>query len=57
MLRSFTVGSILHLLADLFRESAERTHPSENATSQQQLKAVEATVFVVGFGFDAACLR
>ncbi len=54
MLGSFTAGSILHLLADVFRESAEQAGDDR---SRQQLKQVEETLYVVGLGVDAACPR
>ena len=47
MLRSFTPGTVLHLLADIYRESAAKS-------GDERLKRVEQTLFVVGLGIDAA---
>ncbi len=47
MLRSFTPGTILHLLADIHRASAAKS-------GDERLKRVEETLFVVGLGIDAA---
>jgi hypothetical protein len=54
MLRTLTAGSILHLLADVFRESAEEAKQDGDIASEQQFKRVEDTLFVVGLGVDAA---
>lgn len=54
MLRSFTAGSVLHLLADLHGELAEKARREGDARSRRQFKSVEHTLFVVGLGIDAA---
>jgi hypothetical protein len=57
MLRSLTPGSVLHLLSELFTESARRAHKRGKATVQKQAQDVASTLFVVGLGIDAACPR
>jgi hypothetical protein len=57
MLRSLTPGSILHLLADLFREDAEKAAAYEDSMAYERCKTVECTLYVVGLGIDAACPR
>ena len=57
MLRKFTPGSILHLLADHFREQAEQASQIEDALAYERCKTVECTLIVVGMGIDAACPR
>jgi len=54
MLKSFTVGSILHLLSELFMELARRATRKGDERTQQQTQEVAATLFVVGLGVDAA---
>jgi hypothetical protein len=51
MLRSLTAGSLLHLLAELYRNAAERCEHPDKA------REVAAALFVVGLGVDAACPR
>lgn len=57
MLRDFTPGSILHLLADLFREDAEEARRQDDSLAYERYKTVESTLLVVGMGIDAACPR
>jgi hypothetical protein len=57
MLRSFTPGSVLNLLADLYRQEAEETRRANNMTRYRQCRLVESTLIVVGMGLDAACPR
>jgi hypothetical protein len=57
MLRSFTPGSILHLLAAIYHESAEEVGPDPGHVLRQRHCSVEAALFVVGLGLDAACPR
>jgi 5'-deoxynucleotidase YfbR-like HD superfamily hydrolase len=47
MLRSFTPGSILHLLADLQREDAEEASRVEDAAAYERCKTVECALVVV----------
>ena len=53
MLRSFTTGSILHLIADLCREEAEQARERQDARLYEQYRTVEAALIVVGDGVDA----
>jgi hypothetical protein len=57
MLRSLTPGSILHLLADLFREDADKAAAYEDSLAFERCKSLECTLYVVGLGVDAACPR
>lgn len=54
MLRSFTGGTVLHLLAELYQEAAEEAQRLEDDLAYRQSKRVEATLFVVGLGIDSA---
>jgi hypothetical protein len=54
MLRSLTAGSVLHLLSELFAESARRQN---DETARKQAQEVAATLLVVGLGVDAVCPR
>jgi hypothetical protein len=54
MLKSYTPGSILHLLADLYREDAEVASRAEDAPAYERMKTLECALFVVGLGADAA---
>lgn len=54
MLDDFTAGTVLHFLADLFREDAEEAHKAGDDLAAGQCQRVEATLFVVGMGVDAA---
>ncbi len=57
MLDQFTVGSVLHLLADIYGEWAEEARRDNDEMAYQQYKLVEGTLVVVGMGLDAACPR
>lgn len=57
MLRTLTPGSILHLLAETLRESAESAEGENGEQLLEQVKLVEATLFVVGLGIDATLPR
>ena len=54
MLDRFTVGSILHLLADIQREAAETARRADDPVTFERAKLVEHALFVVGMGIDAA---
>jgi hypothetical protein len=53
MLGRFTAGSILHLLADIHRESAREADRVGDDARSDQCKLVEHTLVVVGAGIDA----
>jgi hypothetical protein len=55
VLRSFTPGSVLGLLADLYRDRAAKARRRKDRTSERQHRQVEFTLFVVGLGIDPAC--
>jgi hypothetical protein len=55
MLRSFTPGSVLTLLADLYRETAEDARRDNDESAYRQCRLVESALVVVGLGIDAAC--
>jgi hypothetical protein len=57
MLRWFTPGSVLSLLAELYRDFAEEARQENDATKFRQCRLVESTLIVVGMGLDAACPR
>jgi hypothetical protein len=57
MLRSFTLGSVLNLLEDLYRQEAKEARRENNVTRYRQCRLVESTLIVVGMGLDAACPR
>ncbi len=54
MLDTFTAGTVLHLLGEVFRDHAEKARKAGDATAIEQCRNVEATLFVVGLGIDAA---
>jgi hypothetical protein len=56
MLAPLTAGSLLHLLAELFREAADRPRRRDRR-ARDKLSDVAATLFVVGLGVDAVCPR
>jgi hypothetical protein len=57
MLLSFTPGSILHLLGEVFEDLAEQARHDGDETRTEQCRTVAATLFAVGLGIDAACPR
>lgn len=57
MLKSFTAGSILHMLADLFNESAEQDRLNDETTRAEQCRTVGTALVVMGYGVDAAVPR
>jgi hypothetical protein len=57
MLKSRTIGSMLHLLSELFGELANQSMRRRDEKKQKQQLEVAATLFVVGLGVDAACPR
>jgi hypothetical protein len=57
ILGSLTLGSLLHLLSELFVESAKRSQRKGDAKARKQFQDVASTLFVVGLGVDAAIPR
>lgn len=54
VLDSFTVGSILHLLAEIWAKHAEDALIRGKVQLSEQCRLVEHTLIVVGMGIDAA---
>ena len=57
MLTSFTIGGVLHLLSELFDESAKRAQAAGDETALKRAKEVTAALFVLGLGVDAVCVQ
>ena len=58
MLRSFTGGTVHHLLGEVYRELAAEAHSQEDdGLACRQFRAVASALFVAGLGIDAACPR
>lgn len=57
MLDSYKAGSILHLLAEIFRDAAAEARRANDTAAYRRCKGVEHALFVVGLGIDAACPR
>ena len=57
MLRSYTPGSILHLLAEAFRAHAEQAQADNDPRIKEQCDLAESCLLVVGMGIDAICPR
>jgi hypothetical protein len=57
MLASFTPGSVLGIMAGIYREAAEEASKENDAILYERCKNVERTLVVVGMGIDAACPR
>lgn len=57
ILGSFTPGSVLHLLSDIFEAAAEEARQSDDAALFERCKVVQHTLFVVGMGVDGAMPR
>ncbi len=53
MLRSQTPGSVLSLLADVFREFAQEAKREKDLAAYRRFTSVEQTLIVVGLGIDA----
>lgn len=51
---TLTAGSILHLMAEVFRDEAEEARLAGDVQAYRQNRNVEATLFVVGLGIDSA---
>lgn len=54
LLQRHTAGSLLHLISDLYRESAEDARQADDAVVYERCRLVEHTLFVTGLGIDAA---
>ena len=56
LLEQYTAGSILHLLAEIYRQSAEEALQSGDPVACEQSKSAEHALYVLGLGIDAANL-
>jgi hypothetical protein len=54
ILEHYTTGSVLHLLADLYRESAEDSRQDGDELACDRFMTIEHALFVMGLGIDAA---
>jgi hypothetical protein len=54
MLATFSVGTVLHLLSELVREDADAARRAGDDLAAGQCQKVEAALFVIGLGIDAA---
>ena len=57
MLRSFTPGSILHLLGEAFRAHAEQAQADNDPRIKEKCDLAQGCLYVVGLGIDAICPR
>ena len=57
ILGSFTPGSVLHLLSDLFETAAKEARQADDAALFERCKVVQHALFVVAMGVDAALPR
>ena len=53
MLRSFSPGSVLMLIGEVFHEMAQEARESGSEVIADDYESAEATTTVVGFGLDA----
>ncbi|MBX9584952.1 MAG: hypothetical protein K2X87_32000 [Gemmataceae bacterium] len=54
LLDRYTVGSVLHLLADVVRNHGEAARSAGDEDRSDQYRQAEAVLYVVGLGIDAA---
>lgn len=57
MLASFTPGSVLNIMADIYGEAADEANHKNDAVQYERCRNVERTLIVVGLGIDAICPR
>ena len=57
MLQSFTVGAVLHLLSELFKESAVRAKDAGDEHAHERALEVATALLVFGNGVDSVCPR
>ncbi|HWL08419.1 MAG TPA: hypothetical protein VNQ76_08445 [Planctomicrobium sp.] len=53
LLQRYSTGSLLHLLADLYRQAADEAQLSHDSAAYEQCKVVEHALLVLGLGIDA----
>jgi len=54
LLDRYTVGSILHLLAEIYEQAAREAEEAGDAAAYRRCKLLEHTLFVMGLGIDSA---
>jgi hypothetical protein len=54
LLDRYTVGSVLHLLADVVRDHGEAARLAGDEDRFDRYRQAEAVLYVVGLGIDAA---
>ena len=54
MLRSFTIGSVLHLLAEANRKQVEDSGQADDPVASGRCDISDHVLFCVGVGLDAA---
>lgn len=52
MLRSYTVGSVVHLLADVYAERAAKAVRSRDIVLSDRCRQVQHALIVLGMGVD-----
>lgn len=57
LLESYTPGTMLHLLGEIFRDAKEEARKAGDELLHERCRNVEITLLVVGMGIDAACPR
>jgi hypothetical protein len=57
MLTAYTPGSVLDLLATIYRDSAEDARYAGDLVQYEQCRMVERALVVVAHGVDAVCPR
>jgi hypothetical protein len=55
ILKSFTIGGVLHLLSELYEESAKGAEGAGDQNAEEKSTEVKAALFVFGLGVDAVC--
>jgi hypothetical protein len=55
ILKSFTIGGVLHLLSELFEEAAKRAQKAGDQHAKEKCDEVKAALFVFGLGVDGVC--
>ena len=54
LLNRYTVGSVLHLLAEIYHQEAEQARQQSDPLEFDRLTIIEHALFVVALGIDAA---
>ena len=54
MLKTLTLGGLLHLIADIYRSEGKIAEKKGDELRHEQCQKIEATLVVVGAGCDAS---